>query len=81
MKDKTLVLRPSFSDDPEKQVFANSGSANDSLSLPQLDSTFTNDLQKESIKLPFKIIKVTGKRSDFLPGKKKLKTNPSSVGI
>ena len=52
IKNKTLTLKSSFSDDPEIQVFANSGSANDSLSLPQVDSAFTNDLQKASINLP-----------------------------
>ena len=81
VKDKTPALKSSFSDDPGIQIFANSGSANDSLSLPQLDSAFTNELQKASIKLPFKLIKSTGKQSDFLPGEKELKTNPSSVGI
>ncbi|HEX8331019.1 MAG TPA: HAMP domain-containing sensor histidine kinase [Segetibacter sp.] len=82
LKDRTIAIRSSsFSDDPEIQIFANSSSANDSLSLPQLDSAFKNELKKASIKIPFKLVKNTGKRSALLPKEKELKTNPSSVGI
>jgi two-component system phosphate regulon sensor histidine kinase PhoR len=81
LKDRTISVRSSFSDDPEIQIFANSNSANDSLSLPQLDSAFRNELKKASIKIQFKLIKSTGKRSALLPKEEELKTTPSSVGI